>query len=236
MRNSTLSLVELEKSIYSIVLDTHRSFENEKSTFVSQKASPYNTPISEKDLPVGEKFLSQRYKDLIGYLILIHFMPVDEKHYAYMLLDFIEHLRKNEQSFWLIALTDQSRFLKWLDKQETLSARAFFSDICTKEKLISLMNSIVTTFEETFRRPRRPIRRRGYKDKGSRAPEDVRYRNEELRNSTELRDLQFSLEEKEESHLRDISLLRQYLDDEIESLTEAQLCKFRFIKGGKEND
>ena len=48
-----------------------------------------------------------------------------------------------------------------------------------------------------------------------------------------MRDLQFSLEEKEESHLRDISLLRQYLDDEIESLTEAQLCKFRFIKEEK---
>lgn len=193
-----------------------------------QRTSPY-TPDPPNETVVGEKFLSKKYKDLIGYLILLHYFEVDEKHYWYLMLDLQEHVETTGEFHWISVLSENKNFfLQWLESQQTISCNAFFGSICKEEVLYDLMNQIVIQFEETFHRPRRLVRRRGYKDKGFLASPSSRIIRSEVKHDAVLIDLQFQIETKRENRQVEKNLFREYLRGD-RTLTDEQLLRFRIL-------
>jgi hypothetical protein len=226
MRYYSYSKIELDSQIYSVIEELQLSLEKEKLR--PQKASPYISDPSDR-VPVGEKFLSRKYKDLIGYLVLIHYLPVDEKHFYYLLLDFQEHCEKLSEFHWFSLFIEKELFLQWLIKQQTLSSNAFFGSIVNVDNLRHLMGQIVVRFEETFQRPKRTIRRRGYKDKGSLPNESLKARREEAQNDCWLTEEQLQIEEKRKHRHLEESLLKEFLN-EGRTLDDTLLMKFRILK------
>lgn len=222
MKNANVSLREIDLRISKVALSTSKLLSSRNST---QKASPYNNPPL-LETPVGEKFTSQKYIDLLGYLVLYHYLPVDEKHLVYLHLDLEEHFRRNSESFWLQVLMDQELFLKWLQEQRTMTLEVFFSRIVNTQNLIRLADSIIVQFEETLKHPRRVIRRRGYKDKGSLPNSSTRAIREEEQKDIWLLLDQLQHEEKLRIRSEECQLLIDFLT-KGEELSDDYMIKFR---------
>jgi hypothetical protein len=197
----------------------------------TQKASPYNTHHDKGSLPIGEQFKSQKFYILLSYLVLFHFYPIDEKHFAYLYIDLQEHIKKNHYSFWLLVLLEnKDYFLQWLVEQETISENAFFGNICSVDALIGAMNSITIRFEEEFHRPKRVLRHRGYRDKGSLPTGSSRIIAQEESSDIFLQLAEYQREEKKKILQGETNLLRLHFS-EGRDLPSELLVKFRFKKG-----
>lgn len=196
-----------------------------------QKPSPCFTRHSDKlKVVTGVTYLSKKYKDLLGYLILIHFFDFDEKHRCYCVLDLEEQLKENGQFYFLSALVESKTFLiKFLLEQECITTNVLFGSILSYQNLKSLADSIILRFEEQFRRPKRTIRRRGYKDKGSLPNESTTARRQEEQKDFTLKELQLLIEEKQDIRNYKTTLFREWLDG-CRTLTEEELVEFRILK------
>lgn len=232
MRNSTISSpADLDSRIYSI-------FREFQTSFIRKKKGPQNASLCKPDPLKGNlenvHFLSQKYKDILGYLIICHYVD-DEVLAIYMKLDLHEFLIKNPEFYWTSVLVESRKlFLKWLIDQQTLSANAFFGNICCQIHLETCWNQIVLRFEKRIV-PKRVIRRRGYKDKGTLANSSSLIRKQEAQRDEWLRETQLELERKRELRQQESALFRNYLEG-IGILTDEQLLKFRIRKGDLENE
>jgi hypothetical protein len=184
------------------------------------------------ELPVGINFLSRKYKMLLSYLLIYHYYPLEASVLCYIHLDLLEILKKTE-SFWLCVLLDKQNFLKYLEVQETMTLQQFFSGICNNKNIQQALDNIVLRFEEKLRKPKRIIRRKGYRDKGSLGNFDSKLRKQELENEFYFSLVQFEKEEKEALRSDYCTLLEEYLN-EGRVLTDELLIEFKIKKGEKD--
>jgi len=234
MKNSSISSTEIEIEIRRRLCSLSSVVARGESR--PQKSSPYNTQNDNDRLAVGVCFKSSKFYFLLRYLILFHFYPVDEKHYVYMRLDLSDHLMRNPDSFWLsVFLEDRNFLLQWLYEQDVMGYNDFFGNVCKDSELIKAMNSIILSFERQFHSPRRVIRRRGYKDKGSLSSESLRaIRKEESKDFT-ITLLQNRIEEERELRSLECLLLREHFT-EGRVLSNEYLIRFKFKKGERQNE
>lgn len=224
MKGKYISSFELDAQIRKVVNRT--ALRSRTETHLRQKSCLDSSLATEK-LPVGVQLLSRKFKRLLGYLVLIHYYPMEPGVYCFVLLDFQEFVEEIE-SFWLSVLMDKSLFLKWLEIQKTITTQQFFSGIVNERNLNSLKDEIVFRFEEKLNHPRRTIRRKGYRDKGSRARDDFRALKTELGNDFFLKEYQLELEEKRKTRSDKLLLLKDYLT-EGRVLTDELLVEFRIL-------
>lgn len=233
MKDIEISTLELDTRIRKIILSTSKK---SRSTLDLHR-SCRGMDLASDELPTGLSFSTKRLKHLIGYLILYHYYPFEASVYCYYHLDLQDHLEESE-SYWLsVLIEDKELFLKWLAKQKIVTVQQFFAGIVNEENLLYLLETIKFSFEEKLKSPKRVIRRKGYRDKGSRGPDDSRALNEELRDDFYLTLYQFEQEEKIRVRHQESLLLKEHLN-EGRVLTDELMLRFRLIevKKGEQNE
>lgn len=232
MRESSLTSLELDLMIRKKVNSLTFSLNGKKN--LRQNTCPLQS-LPTKNLPIGVSFRGQgarRFKTMIAYLIIYFYYPVEKAIWAYMHLDLIELFEETE-SFWLsVLIQDKSLFLEYLIRQEYMTSQEFFSGICNENKLEACLDFIHLLFEERLKRPRRIIRRKGYKDKGTLGDISHRAEKQGCREDFYLTFYQFEIEEQEKIQSQSCTLLRNYLEGDG-VLTDEQKVEFKLIKGGK---
>lgn len=229
MKQSNTSSSELEVKIKKVVLDVLQSSVAEKNNS-HQKGCPCTT-LAPKKLPVGVNFLSRKWIKLLTYLVILYWYPLDEIIRPYYYLDLLD-LFGESQFYWLEALSTKELFLKYLDSQEWFTEQWFFSAVCNKKNIEDSLSLAVLRFEEKLRIPKRVLRRKGYKDKGSLGNISTRAQRWGVQEDYYLTALQFLREEQEEMHQEDVLALRYYLLG-LRTLAGEDLTKFRLQKGEK---
>lgn len=228
MYNSFAQVDELDNEILRIVLSSQR--EALKRKYSVQKSSPCNTHPFGGETLVSVRFSEQKYKYLLSYLVILHYWPLDEAVWFYLRMDLQEHIERNPNSFWLSALLEsRDYFLEYLVKQQTMSRQKFFSSVCNKSNLILAFEGIALSFEEKLRRPKRIIRRRGYKDKGSLLNDSIRVIRKEEKKDWSRDLLQEIINLDKQAKQIDILHLQEYLRGE-RILSDSQLIRFKIIK------
>lgn len=233
MKDIEISTLELDTRIRKIILSTSKKSRSTLDLHRSCRGSS----LASDELPTGLSFSIRRLKPLIGYLILYHYYPFEASVYCYYHLDLQDHLEGSE-SYWLsVLIEDKELFLKWLAKQKIVTVQQFFAGIVNEENLLYLLETIKFSFEEKLKSPKRVIRRKGYRDKGSRGPDDSRALNEELRDDFYLTLYQFEQEEKIRVRHQESLLLKEHLN-EGRVLTDELMLRFRLIevKKGVQNE
>lgn len=229
MKNdNSLSISDLNSRIYEVVRAT---FAENLSARKASEVPSRIVPNERGQFPESVVFLSQKFIELLGYLILLHYVD-DDILRCYLRLDLEEHLRKNCQFYWLSVLSEEREFLlKWLLAQKTITSRGFFGNICCSRNLVVCWESIKFRFERRIR-PKRVQRHRGYRDKGTLPDPDERIRREEAKNDSWLKEEQLKMEERYILQEKNIRLFRNYLSGNG-SLEESLNIEFRLLKGGK---
>jgi hypothetical protein len=224
----SLSQVELDSQLYSVFAKFSSS---ERRSDFAQNASPCKPFSSNGKLPESTSFLSSKWIHILGYLIIYHYCS-DEILRCYLFLDLADYLSKNPEFFWTTTLlSDKSLFLKWLLKQETISRKGFFGNIACVKNLDTCWSKIRFNFERRIH-PKRVLRRRGYKDKGTLLNPDQRIRRQILAESDLLCELQLTIEREREQRREDCLALEEFLLDQRQ-LSAEQILKFR-LKNRKE--
>lgn len=220
---------ELDSEIFNCY---HRIDRRESSTETGQ------TCCLDKPLPPNPdldyiQFRGRKWIEILGYLIILHYCE-DEVLYQYLRLDLQEFLEKNSQFYWTSVLVKSKfLFLRYLLDQEQISEKQFFSTICCQKNLEHCRSLIIYRFQKRVK-PKRTIRRRGYRDKGTLPHPDERIRREILRNSEYLRSLQLEIEETRLLRQKESSLLEQHLS-EGRTISDELKLKFRLKRKEKEN-
>lgn len=228
MLDSNISSLELDVKIRRTFSSLFKKLEEEKNP---QKASLVSDLASMKELPVGVIFLSSKFKMLISYLLILYYYPLDESLYCYLYLDLEDLLKENSSAYWLtVLLENREIFLKYLEVQETMTEQQFFSGICNTKNLSEAINQIQLRFEEKFHKPKRLIRRKGYRDKGSLGSVSSSALKQEMKNDFYLTLLQYQKEEEEILRSETCTLLREHLL-EGRVLTDELLVDFKIKKG-----
>jgi hypothetical protein len=223
---------ELDMKIRKVVV---RLFEDVRQNNDCQKASLGSNLAPEKTV-VGLKFLSRKFKEFIGLLVLYHYYPMEKSVLVYYHID-LEDMLKESESYWLsVLLQDKTYFLQWLQEQVSIEEQVLFSGIVTEKYLKSLLNSVVFRFEEKLKRPRKLVRRKGYRDKGSLGPLSSRTLKQECRNDFYLTACQFLREEKEFNRQTNSRMLLEHFT-EGRVLSDELKIEFRFLSiGGKSHE
>jgi hypothetical protein len=147
-----------------------------------------------------------------------------------MILDLEEHVESTSEFHWIsVLLENKDMFLTWLLRQETMTQKVYFDSVCKEEKLLQAMNSIVTRFEKELRKPRKPQRSRGYKDKGTLPDHSISAIRKEVQNHLPFTMLQLELEAETLGRSSEKALLRNFLT-EGSVLDDDHLVKFRISK------
>lgn len=225
MKNDpALSASELNSRIYEVFA---RTFSEETKSKKAAEVLSRIVPNGRVNLPERIKFSGRKYQELLGYLIILHYVD-DELLRWYIRIDLEHFLLKNFQFYWLSVLTEDREFLlKWLLNQRTITSRTFFGNICCRKNLIRCWNLIKIRFEARIR-PKRTQRHRGYRDKGTLPALDVRILRKELDKDVYLREEQQKIEETRLLQEKNIRLFRSYLEQDG-SLEERLLQEFRII-------
>jgi hypothetical protein len=219
-----LSASELNSRIYEVFA---RTFSEETKSKKAAEVLSRIVPNEEVVLPERIKFSGRKYQELLGYLIILHYVD-DELLQWYIRIDLELFLIKNFQFYWLSVLTEEREFLlKWLLNQRTITSRTFFGNICCKKNLIRCWNLIKIRFSTRIR-PKRTQRHRGYRDKGTLPALDVRILRKELDKDVYLREEQQKIEKTRLLQENNIRLFRSYLEQDG-SLEERLLQEFRII-------
>lgn len=226
MLNSNISSDELDWKIRRIILSTRRIADEEN---LHQKGCPDSILASDDRIPIGVSFPSRKWKKFLSYLVIYHYYELSESVFCYLHLDLLELLEHSESHWLIVLIEDKERFLKYLLAQETMTEQQWFSGICNKRNLLETLEHIRLRFEEKLRRPRRVVRRKGYRDKGSLGDSSTRAIRQEIQSEFALTLAQFEREEKEKLKQIESRLLVSYLD-EGRVLTDELLVKFKLRK------
>lgn len=225
MKNDpALSASELNSRMYEVFA---RTFSEEMKSKKAAEVLSRIVPNEQVVLPERIKFSGRKYQELLGYLIILHYVD-DELLQWYIRIDLELFLIKNFQFYWMSVLTEERVFfLKWLLNQRTITSRTFFGNICCKKNLIRCWNLIKIRFSTRIR-PKRTLRHRGYRDKGTLPALDVQILRKELDKDVYLREEQQKIEETRLLQENNIRLFRSYLEQDG-SLEERLLQEFRII-------
>lgn len=223
--NKDLTDQELLSRMYSVFTDCFRLISRTKTGSEMLSRIVPNGNDSSVD---RVDFLSRKFKDILGYLIIYHCAD-DEILKTYLFLDLEQFLRRNSQFYWTVALLKSKEyFARWLLDQQIISQRAFFGNICCIDHLRQCWNSIKFRFEKRIR-PKRTIRHRGYRDKGTLPALDSKVRREEEQKDCILLEEQIRAEELYVQQTEEIRLLEDYLSGGG-TLEETLQVKFRILK------
>lgn len=223
MRNFNSDHVSLDSRMRCIFSDFSDSLRSEKE--IRPQNPSLGKPNRADRLPESVSFKENKFKALLGYLALFHYVDDPLLKY-YFQIDLELKLERNSQFYWLVVLLeDKNNFLSWLLKSSWISAESFFGNILTVKSLQKLWKSIRLNFEKQIT-PRRKVRHRGYRDHGTLPDFSSQVRRHEA-----LVDFTTFLEqERQERELRtrlvNIHLLRNHLE-EGRILTSDQLEFFR---------
>lgn len=223
MKNEIISSSALDELIESFF---DKYIRRHTSKNCRQKFS-LDTTLPSDELPVKVSFFERKYKMMIGYLLILHYYPVEVSVRCYLLLDLQEHM-ETTNSFWLSVLSDKQLFLKWLEEQETITRNEFFSSICNDRVLDYLFTQIVLRFEEKLRKPKRSVWRKGYRDKGTLPDISEVARRKALAEDWYYQQLQVQIEERRLQKSALIASLRTHLS-EGKMLTDEEKMLFRII-------
>lgn len=228
-----LSPSALDLQIRKVVLKTNSSLLEKKHC--PQKASHDSGLAEKQSLVLGVKFPSSKFKKILSYLVLYHYYPQDEMVWSYLYLDLLDFIKESPVYWFVVLLENQDLFLEYLVKQEVITEQQFFSGIVNVKNLEETLDSIVFRFEERLKKPRRLVRRKGYRDKGSLGSLSSVARRKELSDDYYLQWYQWYLEEKEILKSDHVSLFREYLS-EGRVLTDDQMIEFKLKKGSNDNE
>jgi len=234
MKDRDLTTAELDVGIRRVVLKTVSQQEKENCL---QKSCLDSDLALEHKLPIGLQFNSRKFKILIAFLVLYHYYPIDRTVFCYYHLDLLDLIESTE-SFWLsVLLKDKELFLKYLVEQRVMTEQQFYSGIVNVKNLRKSIEFIKFRFEEKLKHPRRVVRRKGYRDKGSLGSVSSSALKAELKNDYYLTLYQFQLEEREFLRSEMSTALREYLS-EGRVLTDEQKIEFKLIpqKGNLQNE
>lgn len=231
MKDSVITSSELDVKIRRIFLLLSRRRVEEKDP---QKASLGQSLGRLKKLPVGVNFLSRKYKKLIEYLLILHYFPLERSVFCYVYLD-LQDLLEETEAFWLSVLLDKDLFLKYLVVQETMTEQQFFSGICNVSYLQEALRQIVFRFEEKLQKPKRLIRHKGYRDKGSLGQISTQALRRGVQEDFYLTIAQFQIEEEQILKSELCTLLEEFLR-EGRVLTDETLVLFKIKKGEVQNE
>jgi len=188
-------------------------------------------------LPTGVALTSNKYLDLIRYLVILHFKRWPKLSLkTYLHLEFEDQLEENPEFFWMQVLTDRALFIKWLDISETISLRMFFGGILETEAFLKTYLGIVLKFEREMLQPARTERVRGYRDKGTLPDYSHKMRLKGISEDHWVTQLQNYLEEKYHYRQEEKSLFRDILIFGGREYDHQQLIKFRIKKGNIINE
>lgn len=231
MRNSLITSTEIDVKIRRIFRRLSKRLEEEMNP---QKASLGQSLGQMNQLPVGVKFLSSRFKKLLSYLLILHYYLPEKSVYCYMLVDLEDLVEKNE-AYWLQIFINKEvgkeLFLKYLELQKTMTEQQFFSGICNVDYLLETLSLIKFRFEEKLRKPKRLLRHKGYRDKGSLGSVSTQVLKREIQSDHYLISLQIQKEEQEVLRKENCSLLKDYLL-EGRVLTDELMFEFKITKKG----
>jgi len=222
-----LSPDALDCQIRRVILKTHSSYQ--KKNVCPQKAS-LDSSLAENQLVIGVKFPSTKFKRILSYLVLYHYYPQDELISCYFQLDLFDFIKGSPEYWFVVLLENQDLFLKYLIEQEVLTEQQFFAGIVNVKNLEETLDSIVFQFEERLKRPRRLVRRKGYRDKGSLGNPSFKGVKDEIEEDSLLNYYQWYLEEKEILKSDHCALFREFLS-EGRVLTDDQMIEFKLKKG-----
>lgn len=100
---------------------------------------------------------------------------------SYIRLELQEVIEKRPESFWILNLLySKSNLLNWLLISDLYHSREFFGNVLNPKESIQRCKSLKFIFESK-KDPKRTIRHRGYRDKGTLPSLESRIRKEELR-------------------------------------------------------
>jgi len=234
MKDSVSSSIELDTKIRAKIIKLLSTKTEEDDV---HQASCLCRSLASSQLPTGLKFSSKKYRFLQAYLIIFHYFPIEESILCYMFLDLQDFISQSGESYWLCALlSNRDNYLKYLEIQQTITEQEFFSGVCNVKFLNIALKTISLRFEEKLRHPRRIVRRKGYKDKGSQGPPSSRALRAGVNEDFFLSMYQFLKEEKEQLRSVKIQLLQEYLQG-TRDLNGDLLIEFRILpRGGKENE
>lgn len=228
MINFRSSSEELDMKISKKVIET---FEEVSKHNLSQE-SCLCSDLAPNVLPIGLSFSEKKFKGLIGYLVILHYYPLEPSLFCYMVLDLTDYFGSTD-FFWLSALSKREIFLKYLVSQEYMTEQQFFSGIVNVRFLSQLIISIKLRFEEKLRKPRRVIRRKGYRDKGSLGSISSRTYKQEMSSDFYTTTYQYLIEEKQRIKSEETKLLELHLS-EGKVISDELKVKFRLLKPKEE--
>lgn len=228
MKNQFVSSSEIDTKIRKTILKTQKAIRTKDLQKCCLDRVLSDGEKTETNSPIGLKFpIKRKFRLLIAYLIILHYYPLDRSLYCYFFID-LQELLEECWAYWLSVLLNKDFFLKYLEVQEVLTMQGFCSSICNEAYLVETINQIRFRFEEKLVRPRRIIRRKGYRDKGTLGPHDLRVLKRELSEDFYLTLYQFELEQKRIIRQEQTTLLRDYLAEGKEISDELKV-EFRLI-------
>jgi hypothetical protein len=231
--NDYLDQTSLDETIEKVFEKLLRFLENPENSRQNSSRGSILALSERRELPIGVGFKSSKYKKMIGYLLILHYLDLEESVRCYLFLDLKEFLEKSEH-FWLTVLMDKDLFLKYLLKQKTMTRSDFFSGICSVKYLAETIQLITLKFEKKLWKVTRPVRRKGYHDKGTLPEKSESVRRDEI--SKDYYFIAFQIELEQENLIRAslASSLREYLSGG-RVLTAEEMLLFHLEKGVKEN-
>lgn len=234
LNSPNLSIEDLEAKIRGVVLKTV----SERARKNPHQKDRLDSSLATDNLPVGVKFSpehSRKFKNLLSLLIVYHYYPLERSVLCYLRIDLEDIISEIDKSYWLVALLEnQERFLKYLLAQQTMTLQEFSSGVNNVTSISRAIDSCVLRFEQKLRTPRRIVRRKGYRDKGSLGDISSSVLKAELKDDFYLTLLQYQIEEKKLlKHWATQSLI-SYLDGTKE-LSDELLVEFRIRKGDNTN-
>lgn len=231
MKNSTTSIEGIDIEIRKVVLKTFETLRKSNRNLTQNASLDKSFPSEQSSKAIGVYFKKRKFRILLTYVVLFHYYPMDESLRCYFFLDLQDHLEDNPDSFWLTVLLEQKElFLRWLEIQETLTRNEFFSLIVNEQNLIETMSYVTLRFEDRLQRPRKLVRRKGYRDKGTLPDSSETARRQEVLRDAYLTQLQFTIEEKRDIRKQEITLFRDFLT-KGKTLEPEHLMLFRIKKG-----
>lgn len=152
----SLNLPSFNASIENILLQNQQNFLRTSALINPNRPTEFENRFIFKD------------RSLRTFLLLaISSWYCDEEIGVLLRLQISEEIKNNEDIFFLeLALISKASMLIFLQESSLWHSRDFFGNILTKRNLQRAWKSLRPVFKSN-RRPRRLVRRRGYKDKGS---------------------------------------------------------------------
>lgn len=177
---------------------------------------------------VGVRFLQRRWKRILGYLLVLHFYNLDTAVKSYIRLD-LEELILGSEVYFFRPLLRPDLFLKFLQVQTVMSFQQWCSGVSNRSYLVETLDLILIRFEERLRRPKRKVRHKGYRDKGSLGNVGLRTIQQEWRSDYLNRELELHIAEHQRLRQDEILLFESHLE-EGRVLPDELLIKFHLRK------